>query len=119
MPELNEVFNRLRETRKKKKSIQDVYRDALDQSKTYQEVVEQLQELKAKKLQLETTIKSDFEKEFAEMDRLKEHIESDQELLSDLALNQFVKGQTVEITDEHDTKYVPQFRVTFKKADQQ
>ena len=42
---------------------------------------------------------------------------SDREMLSDLALNRYVKGQSVEILDEMNVRWLPKFSVTFKKED--
>jgi hypothetical protein len=44
------------------------------------------------------------------------HLVNDAELLADLALNQLVSGETVEIVDENDQKYEPIFSVRFKKV---
>ena len=38
-------------------------------------------------------------------------------MLSDMALNMYTKGQTVEIVDEHNTRWLPKFSVSFKKDD--
>ncbi len=116
MPELNEVLQRMRKTREEKKKIKEMFKESLDQSKTYQETREQLETLKAKKVQIETEVRGEFLKEMEQMDRLTTDLKSDAELLSDLALTKFMKGESIEVTDENDVKYEPVFKVTFKKA---
>jgi predicted nuclease with TOPRIM domain len=115
MPDLKEVLVRIREKKKERKEVHNVYRDLLAQSKPYQEVVDQLNQLKAKKLQLEHTLQSQCSKEIETAERLALDIKNDNQVLSDMALTKFMKGETIELTDENDVKYEPVFKVTFKK----
>ncbi len=114
--DLQEVFSRVRESRKEKKTLQAVYRDALVASKAYQDVVEELKQLQQKKKQIESSIKADLRSELEKIERMKLNMNADQQLLNDIALNQFMKGQTVEVRDEYDSRYEPVFQVKFKKA---
>ena len=41
---------------------------------------------------------------------------NDIELMSDMALNKLVSGETVEVVDEAGDKYEPLFTVKFKKS---
>jgi len=116
MPDLKEIHSRIHETKKEKKKLTGVYRDALAQSKPYQDVLDELKALKTKKSQIEATIRVDFTNDMEALERLAQGIKSDTELLSDMALTKFMKGETVEITDENDVRYEPVFRVSFKKA---
>ena len=50
-----------------------------------------------------------------ELEELKLDIATDQELLADIALNMYVNSQQVEIVDEFDQKWHPQFKVQFRK----
>ena len=70
----------------------------------------------AKKKRLEVQIKQDFRSEMENLDRLKQDIQSNNVLISDMALTSLMKGQTITITDENDVKYEPQFSVKFKKT---
>jgi hypothetical protein len=47
---------------------------------------------------------------------MKADAETDQEMLSDLALNTLVKGETVQVTDEFENKYEPVFVVKFRRV---
>lgn len=116
MTDLNEIHARMRATREEKKKVSEVFRDVFQQSKPYQEVLEQLKALKAKKAQLENEIRSGMRHEMEELDRLKIDLQSDAILLSDAAMTKLMKGETVEVKDENDTRYEPVFKVTFKKA---
>ena len=115
--ELREIFDRIKKTKKERKEIKNIYADALRNSKAYQEVLEELKKLKDKKLRIESTIKAEFVKEFEKMDNYKKDIDTDNQLLSDLAFNGLIKGETVQIEEENGTKYDPVFSVKFKKSE--
>jgi predicted ribosome quality control (RQC) complex YloA/Tae2 family protein len=106
----------MRLSKNEKKAVNEVIRDVFAQSKSYQEVLDKMKEIKAKKLQLEHEIRGQFVKEIEKMEKIAESLSADAELLSDLALSKLMKGETVEITDENDVTYEPVFKVSFKKA---
>jgi len=116
MANLQEVFNRIQKSKKEQKDIKSMYRDALSNSQVYQKTVEELNELKEKKKKIEDQIKEDFRQEFDKLETLKADIENDNMLLSDAAISQLMKGETVEVTDINDNKYEPIFSVKFKKV---
>lgn len=115
MPELQDIFNRVKTKKHEKKKISESLRDAFSNSKPYQDLVEEYGRLKEKKKSLEAEIKRDFENDMAMMEQIKTDIQTDIQLMSDLALNSLMKGETIEITDEYDVKYEPLFTVKFKK----
>lgn len=114
MNQLEEVYKSLEANKKKRREIAKMYKDELVNNQRHQEISEQLKELREEKKSIENQIKSGT-KDFQELDDLRLEIQSETELLSDLALNMYMKNQTVEITDEHDNKWLPVFKVTFKK----
>lgn len=116
MNDLQEVFNRIRETRIKSKEIRKMYQDSLIANQEYQEVKEKLEELKVRKKQIESQIQEDQQADFQKLDAYKMHVKNDLEMLSDLALNKLVSGETVEVVDEAGGKYEPLFTVKFKKS---
>lgn len=116
MNNLQDVFSRIRETRVKAKQIRAMYKDSLAQHPEYKTIVEKIDHLKEQKKQIETQVKDDQLAEFQKLDAYKMHVKNDLEMLSDLALNQLVSGETVEVVDEDNNKYEPLFTVKFKKA---
>jgi vacuolar-type H+-ATPase subunit I/STV1 len=116
MPDLKDVLQRIRATRKQKRELTTSFKDVLSQSKPYQTIQDDLKELKAKKLRIETEIKQEFIRELEKVERLDEALKTDAQLLSDMALTKFMKGETIDIVDENDVKYEPVFKVTFKKS---
>lgn len=116
MPDIQSVFNRIKETKRKAKEIKRMYKDSLEQNQQYRETLEKLEVLKAKKKQIEIETKEASSGEFAKLDAYNMHVKTDNELLSDLAFNSLVAGETVSVKDESDQEYEPVFTVRFKKA---
>lgn len=116
MNDLQEVFNRIRETRTKAKQIRKMYKDALEASHEYQEILDKLETLKERKKSIENELKNEQAADFKQLDAFKMHVKNDMEMLSDLALNKLMAGETVEVKDEDDNRYEPLFSVKFKKA---
>lgn len=116
MSNLQEVFNRIRETRSKAKEVRKIFKDTLTANQEYQNIVDQLNVLKAKKKQIENEVREDTLANFRQLDAYRMHVKNDMELLSDLAINQLMAGETVEVTDDDSQRYEPVFTVKFKKA---
>lgn len=116
MQDIQEVFRRVQENRKKLKDLRTAYKDALANVQEYSEIVEKAKTLRERKKQIEGTVKNDFASEFTQMEDIQIDIQSDMELMSDLAMTQLMKGETVQVTDEYDQNYEPTFSVKFKKT---
>lgn len=115
MPKIQDVFNRIQETKNKQKELKAIYKDALANSFEYQDIADKIKKLKEKKKEIESAISSDFSSEFAKLDSIKLDLESDNLMLSDMALNHVMKGELIEIKDADDNKYEPLFNVKFRK----
>ncbi len=116
MANLQEIFIRINESKNEQREIKKMYKDTLANSQEHAEVVEELKTLREKKKSIESTIQSDFSTEFEKLDSLKLDIESDTMLLSDAALTQLMKGETVEVEDVAGGQYEPIFSVKFKRS---
>jgi len=114
MQNLQEVFARIQQTKKKQKDIRSAYKDALLNSAEYQDIAEKIKTLRDRKKQIEGTVKGEFSSEFTKLDELRVDLESDNMLLSDIAMSKLMKGETVEVEDEFQNKYEPLFTVKFK-----
>ncbi len=116
MKNLQEIFDCVKVAKKKQKETKDVYRDFLSNDKEYQDVIDNLKTLKAKKQQYEEKYKQQCGAEFSELEKLKTEIENYNQMLSDIAFNQLMKGETVEVTDQYSNQYEPIFSIKFKKV---
>lgn len=116
MQNIQEIFNRIQENKKKLKDLRSSYKDALSTSQQYIDAKEELTAQREKAKQIEADIRAGFASEFTQMDDLKIDIASDEELLTDIAMTKLMKGESVEITDQYDNEYEPIFNVKFKKT---
>ncbi len=116
MADIQEIFSRILETKKKQKDIKSAYRDALASSEEYKTIDGKIKELRARKKQIENSIKQDFSGEFQKLDDFAVDLESDNTMLSDAAFSKLVKGETVAVVDEYNNNYEPLFTVKFKKT---
>lgn len=115
MRNIQEVFNQIQEKKKEIRDIKKMYRDTLEVSGEYRELLEKLEELKARKKQLEAAAWEEVgSKNTYETSKL--DIRQDRELLTDLAINILMNGETVKIVDTDNNEYEPKFSVTFKKT---
>lgn len=115
MQDIQEVFARIQESKKKMKDLKEAYKDALSTSEEYKHITDEMKTMRERKKVIENTIKESFSGEFTKIDDLKIDIASDMELLSDIALSKVLKGESVQIKDEHDQEFEPIFAVKFKK----
>jgi predicted nuclease with TOPRIM domain len=115
MRNIQEVFNAIQDKKKEIREIKKMYRDALESSGEYRELNEKLEELKIHKKQLEAVAWSDIgNKNSYETSKL--DIKQDREMLTDLAMNTLMSGETVKIVDQDNNEYEPKFSLSFKKV---
>lgn len=115
MKNIQEVFDRISQIKKEQKNSKGVFKDALDNSNSYLKLSEELKTLKEKKKQAETIIQRELGAQFQKIEDLKLEMESQKEMLSDIALASVMKGETVEVKDEYGNIYEPIWSVKFKK----
>ena len=114
MRNIQEVFNNIQEKKKEIKSIKKMYRDTLEISGEYRELLEKLEQMKARKVQLEGEAWAEVgNRDVYETKKL--DIKQDQEMLADIALSTLMSGETVKIVDQDNNEYEPKFSVSFKK----
>jgi predicted nuclease with TOPRIM domain len=115
MRNIQEVFNSIQDKKKEIREIKKMYRDALESSSEYRDLNEKLEDLKIKKKQLEAMAWGDIgNKDNYETSKL--DIKQDKEMLTDLAMNTLMSGETVKIVDQDNNEYEPKFSVSFKKV---
>jgi hypothetical protein len=116
MQNIEEIFKRIEENRKKLKDLKDGYKDGLIATGEWEDLNEEIKTLREKKKQVENRVKEQFSSEMIKMDDLKIDIDSDKEMLTDIAVSQMMKGENINITDKYDNEFEPVFSVKFKKV---
>lgn len=101
--------------KKEQKDLKDMYKDALVQADEYEEIIEEIKTLREKKKQIETRVQQQLGRAWEKLDDLKREVESEKEMMNDIAITTLMKGETVEVKDEFDNPYEPIWKVNFKK----
>ena len=115
MKSVQEIFDQIQDSKRQMRELRGSYKDALESASGYRDTVEEYNKIREKKLRIEQNIKKSSAAEFAKLETLKQSIKTDNEILSDIALNHIMKGESVGITDEYSNQYEPVFSVKFKK----
>lgn len=118
MEKLQTVFDRMQKRRKELKEIRKMYKDGLDNDSRYNGIINDISNLRAKKKQIEMEVQEHLGETYMKLEELRDDIATDQQMLSDIALNTLMDGKTVEVTDEYNNHYEPEFKVSLRKAGQ-
>lgn len=116
MKDLQSIFNHIQEMKKDMKTIKKEYSDTLLNADDHELILEEMKKLKERKKQIETRVQEQMGRRYAELEELKDEIESEQEMLNDMAMTTLMDGKTVEVVDQYENRYEPLFTVKFKKA---
>lgn len=112
---VQDIFARLQEKRQQARIIGSKYKEELTTSHEYTKLKEEMEKLRAKKKAYEKSIKEQAGANFSRLEELKFAIRADAQMLSDVALTTIMKGDPVQVKDEH-TEYEPVFTVRFRRA---
>lgn len=118
MQNIQEIFIKMREMKKEQKDLKDMYKDALAQADEYEEIVEQIKQLREKKKQIETRIQGQMGRAWDKLEDIKLEMDTNKEMMSDIAMSTLMKGETVAVKDEYENPYEPVFKVNFKKVNE-
>lgn len=116
MRDIQEIFNELEEVKKKQKEIQVEYKDALTNANEYEEIQGKIKELTEKRKQIQTMVQAEMGQRFEELEIAKDQQKELKQMLSDIAMSNLMDGKSIELKDNYDLIYEPQFTVTFKKT---
>ena len=116
MQDLQAIYARMQETKAKIKELRAQYKDALSGIPEYQTVKEKLDGYRLRKKQLETEVKKEMAGSFDALEQLKVSLVSDQQMMSDISMSKLMKGETVELTGENDSRFEPVFSVKFRRV---
>ncbi len=116
MKSLQSVFDDLQESQKDLRELNSTYRDALINSNKHEDLKEKVKDYRDQKKAIEYTIQAGMGSDYDKIEDLKLHIKELKEMLSDIALNQYAKGELIAIQDKNDNEYEPRISISFKKA---
>ncbi len=113
---IQDIFMRIQEKKGELKDLKSVCKQVLESSGEFQEVEEKLKTLREKRKAIMKIVQEQCASEMIKIDDLKIDIESDQEMLNDIAITKYTKGEAIELKDKYDNEYEPIFTVRFRKS---
>ncbi len=114
MQSIEQVYKRLQKSKSKRKELQKMMKDELSADSRYKDLQDKIKTLREEKKSIENEVRA-HTNDLKELEEIKADIQTDQELLADLALNMYVENKSCEILDDYDQKWVPVFAVKFVK----
>ncbi len=117
MQQLQVVFDEMVENKKELKGLKEMYRDALKDTDQYDEIVEQIKELRAKKKSIELAVQGKMGRSYEKIEELTSEIKAQKVIISDIAMTTLMDGKTVEVSDPFGNVYEPEYKVNLKKTD--
>ena len=115
MSTIREVLARIEETKKQRKILKETINQALAGNASWVRIKEEVTEDKARlERAKEAVLYPHYQGEMQELERLDLEIKNDNEVLSDMALTLFMKGENIDI-ETSKGKYTPKVSVSFKQ----
>ena len=117
MQDLQNIYNRIQDSKARQKGLRLQYKDALASAPDYQNVKEKLDGYRLRKKQIENEVKNEMAGTLLELAKVKKSIADDQQMLSEISMGLLMKGKKVEISGKDDATYEPVFVVRFRRRE--
>ncbi len=115
MRNIQDIFNELEEIKNEQKSIRRDYKDMLANDGSYTQLKEAYDAARIAKKEAELAIQASMAGSYERLEELNAERRALEEMLSDIAMTQLMKGESIEISDKHHNNYEPVYKVSFKK----
>ncbi len=110
-----EIYKRIQINKKERAEAAKMIRDELANNAKYQALAEEAKKIREEMASIKNEVRAFSASEAQKLDDLTEEIKTDMQLLTDATITKFMAGETVEIVDEWNQKWVPAFSVKFQK----
>lgn len=114
MATIREVIDRLEANKQERKILKETIAQALEANGPWVKARDEVREEKARLKQIEMRVLTDYAGEVEQLEKLNLEIKNDNEVLSDMALTLFMKGENIEIENK-GKKWKPEIKVLFKQ----
>jgi GTP-sensing pleiotropic transcriptional regulator CodY len=115
--QLQIAFTKADEQNNKLKELKQILKDELESSITYKELTEKMAALTANKKAMIDSVLASNKKIVEQIDNLKLDLESQKQLVSDVALKDYLAGEEVKV-NKKGRIYRPEFSCKFIKTDE-
>jgi hypothetical protein len=116
MTNLQDAFSRLQQLKSKLRGRRRMLKDELNGSTALAAVDADIEALRVKRKQIVAAINESNASVLNDIDSLKLEIKDQEELVSSIALTNYVKGETITIEGEEGIIYEPIVKVNYKKV---
>ncbi len=116
MRDLQEVFNKRQRIIDDIRRIRKDYRDMLANDGDYARIKDAYDAARREKKNTELAIQASMGGAYEKLQELSDQRRALEEMLSDIAMTQLMRGETIELTDDDHNRYEPQYKITFKKS---
>jgi len=114
--QLQLVFTEADKKRNKLRELKAMLKEQLEGKQEYQEIKESAEALKAKKKIIVAAINEENKTELEEIDKLMIDLKSQKQLISDVAIKDYIAGKEIKVTDVYGNILEPVFSVKFVKT---
>lgn len=113
---IEELFTRLAENKKELKRLKAITTEALKSSKPWATITEEINEAREKRKRIEDTVLADYSETLNDIEKLKLEVANDQMIISDIALNALMRGESIAVNDaDGNVRWEPNIKITFKQ----
>lgn len=113
--QLQLIYDEIAEKKQTKKELQEMYKDALNSADEYLELTDKITELREKQKAIKEKIQAQLGRAWERLEDIKVEMDADKIRMTDVALNDLMKGVTVSVKDQYENEYEPIWNVRFKK----
>lgn len=113
--QLQLIFDEVALKKQEKRDLNEMYKSALENMDHFIEIEEKIKALREEKKQIQEIAKSQLGRAYEKLEELKNEIATDRTRMTDVALNDLMKGVTVAVKDSFDNEYEPVWSVKFVK----
>lgn len=114
--QLQLVFSETDKKRNRLRELKAAIKEQLESKQEFQEIKETSESLRARKKALKLAVDDDNKTECEEIERLEIDIKSQKQLISDVAIKDYLAGKEIKVTDNYGNVLEPVFSVKFVKT---
>lgn len=116
MQDIQSLFSRMKEINEEQRTIRKEYKDLLSHDTEHQRLTEEMKTMREQKKLVESHAQEQMGTRYQRYEELCGEVADLKQMISDIAMTTLMKGESIEVSDEYDTLYEPQFSVSFKKT---
>ena len=114
--QLQLIHDDIAEKKQSQKELTEMYKDALKNVDKYNDLNQKKEKINNEMKAIELKVQSQLGRAYEKLLDVKSEISMEKVTMTDLAINDLMAGQTVQVEDKFGNKYEPIWSVKFKKV---